>query len=280
MAVNPSIESLVRSALAEDIGQRDITTESTVDADARCAARLIAKQGGVLSGIEPFQLAFTVMEAGLADWQALSDGARLQRGDVVAQFSGRTRAVLTAERVAMNFVQHLSGVATLTAQYVTAVNGLACKVCSTRKTTPLMRQLEKAAVVHGGGFEHRHNLFHGILIKENHIMAAGGIRAAIERARHGAHHLMRVAVEVTNLEEFDTAVDAGADVIMLDNMDLDAMREAVRRVNGHKVVIEASGNASLDRIRAMAETGVHVISVGAITHSAPAVDMTLLITNG
>lgn len=279
MSIHTSIENLVRAALAEDIGQRDLTTEATVPAEARCVARLLAKQSGILSGIKPFHMAFSLMESELSDWQALSDGTALAAGDQVAQFSGRTRSVLTAERVAMNFVQHLSGVATMTSRFVSAVEGLDCRICSTRKTMPMLRQLEKAAVVHGGGFEHRHNLFHGILIKENHITAAGGITQALARAREGAHHLMRMAIEVSTLEEFDEAMAANADVIMLDNMGLDTMREAADRAKGHKVVLEASGNASLDRVRSMAETGVHVISVGAITHSAPIVDMTLLIEN-
>lgn len=273
------LEELVDAALAEDIGPRDITTEATVPADARCEARLIAKQPGVLSGIEPFHMAFSLMDAEISDWESLLDGARVNPGDIVACFKGHTRAVLTAERTAMNFVQHLSGVATLTAKYVEVLDGLNCKICNTRKTTPMMRQLEKAAVVHGGGVDHRFNLFNGVLIKENHITAAGGIREAIQKASKGTHHLMRIAIEVENLCEFDEALEVGADVIILDNMDLESMREAVRRAQGTRVILEASGNATLDRVRAMAETGVHFISVGALTHSAPALDMTLLITN-
>ncbi len=273
------LEELVDAALAEDIGPRDITTEATVPADARCEARLIAKQPGILSGIEPFHMAFSLMDAEITDWESLSDGSRVKPGDVVARFKGHTRAVLTAERTAMNFVQHLSGVATLTAKYVEKLEGLNCKICNTRKTTPMMRQLEKAAVVHGGGVDHRFNLFNGVLIKENHITAAGGIREAIQKASRGTHHLMRIAIEVENLREFDEALEAGADVIILDNMDLESMREAVRRAQGSRVILEASGNATLDRVRAMAETGVHFISVGALTHSAPALDMSLLTTN-
>ncbi len=273
------MERLVREALDEDIGQEDLTTNNTVPADARCRARLIAKQDGVLSGIKPFYTAFQLLEADVNDWGALEDGARFKKGDEIAEFTGNAREVLTAERVAMNFAQHLSGIATMTAAYMDALDGVKCRICCTRKTTPMMRQLEKAAVVHGGGSNHRHTLFNGILIKENHIMAAGGIENAIQRASDGTHHLMRIGIEVTNLEEFDVALAAKADVIMLDNMDNDTMREAVKRAEGHRVVLEASGNASLERIRGMAETGVHVISVGALTHSAPAVDMSLLIEN-
>jgi nicotinate-nucleotide pyrophosphorylase (carboxylating) len=177
----------------------------------------------------------------------------------------------------MNFITHFSGVATLTWQYMEAVKGLNVRICDTRKTTPLMRQLEKEAVLHGGGSNHRHTLFHGVVIKENHVTAAGGVTQAIHSAVEGVHHLMKIEVEVSNLEEFDEALAAGADVIMLDNMSLEDMTEAVRRSKGHRIILEASGNATLARVRAMAETGVDVISVGAITHSAPVVDLSLLI---
>ena len=279
MSIQTNLEALVRACLEEDIGQRDITTEATVPADARCEARLIAKQSGVLSGMEPFELSFEELDADIEDWDARPDGDSFQEGDLLARFKGHTRPVLTAERTAMNFVQHLSGVATLTSRFVAELDGLDCRICNTRKTTPMLRYLEKAAVVHGGGVDHRYNLFNGILIKENHITAAGSIRDAIYKASHGTHHLMRVAVEVTDLDEFDHAIEGGADVIILDNMSLDDMREAVRRGEGHRVFLEGSGNATLDRVRAMAETGVRFISVGALTHSAPIVDMTLLIDN-
>jgi nicotinate-nucleotide pyrophosphorylase (carboxylating) len=279
MTVQTNLETLVRASLEEDISQRDITTEACVPEDVRCEARLYAKQDGVLSGMVPFRLAFELLDADLANWEAKKDGERFQKGDMLAKFEAHTRAILTGERVGMNFVQHLSGVATLTAEFVKAVEGLKCKVCNTRKTTPMLRYLEKAAVVHGGGVDHRYNLFNGILIKENHITAAGGIRQAIEKASNNTHHLMRVAVEVENLNEFDEALASGADVILLDNMSLDDMRESARRAQGHRVVLEGSGNASLENIRAMAETGVQFISVGKITHSAPAIDMTLLIDN-
>jgi len=279
MSKHRNLEALVCASLEEDIGERDITTEACVPAKARCVARLIAKQEGVLSGIEPFRLAFKLAAAEIQDWWSLADGACFKRGDLVAKFRGNARAVLTAERTALNFVQHLSGVATLTARYVAALEGLDCKVCSTRKTTPMMRSLEKAAVVHGGGAEHRYNLFNGILIKENHITAAGSIREAVGRARAGAHHLFRVEVEARTLAEVNEALESGADVILLDNMDLEAMREAVRRAQGRRVVLEASGNATLDRLRGIAETGVQFISAGALTHSAPAVDLSLLIDN-
>jgi len=280
MHFHTALEDLVEHALMEDIGLRDITTEATVLADARCRARLVAKQDGVLSGMDPFHMAFQLMDAEICGWKSLEDGSRLKTGGIAAEFEGHTRAVLTAERTAMNFVQHLSGIATLTAAYVKELEGLPCKVCDTRKTAPMMRGLEKAAVAHGGGASHRFNLFNGILIKENHVTAAGGVEAAIYKAAEANSHLMRIAVEVRDLDEFECAMRAGADVVLLDNMPLDDMREAVRRRNaGRHAVVEASGNARLETLRAMAETGVDYISVGRITHSAPVVDMSLLIEN-
>jgi nicotinate-nucleotide pyrophosphorylase (carboxylating) len=273
------MDNLVASALLEDVGHEDITTNSVVDADLRCSARLFAKQEGVLSGIQPFRVAFEVMRAEIGQWSSLEDGAAFAKGDLIASFTGKTRAVLTAERTAMNFVQHLSGVATVTRRFVDELQGVDCRVCGTRKTTPLLRHLEKSAIVHGGGATHRHSLFDGVLIKENHVVAAGGIGEAVRRARNYVHHLMRVEVEVRDLDEFDQALASEADVIMLDNMDNETMAEAVRRARGHKVLLEASGNASLERVRAMAATGVNFVSVGALTHSAPSIDLTLLIEN-
>lgn len=274
-----TFEELVRMALEEDIGQEDITTTRTVPADAHCRVRLVAKENGVLSGIEVFRLVFDALNAEIVDWDSLSDGDRFCNGDDIATFAGSSRAILTAERTAMNFIQHLSGVASLTAKYVEAVAGTGVVICDTRKTMPMLRRLEKRAVVHGGGKNHRHTLFNGVVIKENHIAAAGGIRQAVRSATGGAHHLMKIEVEVTNLKEFEEAVEAGADAIMLDNMSLEDMRKAAKKARGKNVVIEASGNATLDRARTMAETGVHVISVGALTHSAPSVDMSLLVEN-
>lgn len=272
-----SLKRLVLDALEEDIGLGDVTTNNTVPPHDRCRVRLVAKQPGVLSGVKVFHQAFECMKAGMRDWTAISDGARFKSGQELASFEGGTRAVLTAERTALNFVQHLSGVATLTARYVAAVEGLKTRICDTRKTTPLLRKLEKDAVVHGGGSNHRFDLSNGVLIKENHIAAAGGIAEAVAKVRNGAHHLMRIEVEASSLKEFDQALAAGADVILLDNMPVDDMRKAVRRARGHKVLLEASGNATLKNVRAIAETGVNVISVGALTHSAPAADLSLLI---
>ena len=273
------LESLVKKALAEDMGHCDPTTEATVPRGARCRVRLLAKTQGVLSGMRPFRAAFDALDAKVQDWKAEEDGARFSPDDVLAAFTAETRAVLTAERTAMNFAQHLSGVATLTAAYASALDGQNCRICDTRKTTPLLRRLEKEAVRHGGGANHRHDLSSGVLIKENHITAAGGLAEAVARARAYAPHLLRIAVEVRGLDEFDQALGAEADVIMLDNMGVDSMREAVQRARGANVLLEASGNVTLDRVEAIAECGVDFISVGAITHSAPAADFSLLIEN-
>ncbi len=271
------LEKIVSQALAEDIGEEDLTTNTTVPKGLRCRARLISKGEGVLSGMKPFRCAFDLMEADVQDWKSLEDGAHFGCGDLLAEFSGQAQAVLTAERTALNFVQRLSGVATLTSQFVERISGLNCKICGTRKTSPMIRQLEKQAIVHGGGSNHRHTLFNGILIKENHIKMVGSIPEVIRRAVEGTHHLMRIGIEVTNLDEFDKALAASADVIMLDNMEIETMRAAVKRANGHKVIMESSGNATLERVRSMAETGVQFVSVGMLTHSARSIDMTVLI---
>lgn len=273
------LRRLVREALVEDIGQGDITTRATTPSDARCQAHLYAKEDGVLSGIEVFRAVFETLHAKTRNWRAMQDGQRFHKGDTIASFYAEAQAVLTGERVALNFIQRLSGIATHTARYVEAVDGLDARICDTRKTTPLLRTLEKQAVLHGGGANHRYALFDGVLIKENHIVAAGGVQRAVQKALRGTHHLMKIGIEVTNLDEFDQAVAARADAVLLDNMSIEDMREAVRRAQGTDIVLEASGNVTLDRVRAIAETGVHFISVGALTHSAAAVDMTLLISN-
>ena len=279
MSLDYALESLISAALEEDLGGTDQTTEATVPEQARCRARLVAKQDGVLSGTAPFRMAFELLDAGIEEWHCLSDGSRVAAGTEAASFTGLTRAVLSAERTAMNFVKHLSGVATYTARFVEEIRGTSCRICDTRKTTPLLRALEKKAVRDGGGTNHRPTLASGILIKENHITAAGGIAQAVTKTRLRAHHLMRVEIEVRNLEEFDAALETGVDVIMLDNMGLEEMRAAVQRALGHRVLLEASGNVSLERVRAVAETGVDLISVGALTHSAPVLDLSLLIDN-
>ena len=274
-----ALESLIMDALAEDVGQGDVTTNATVPAESRCKARLVAKQDGILSGIKVFQMVFDLLDPDISDWESLADADHFAKGDVIAQFQGNSRAVLTGERTALNFIQRLSGIATYTSSFVKAVEGLPVRLCDTRKTTPLLRQLEKQAVVHGGATNHRYALFDGIVIKENHIVAAGGITEAVKQVVKGTHHLLKIEVEVTNLTEYEEAIAAGADAILLDNMSIDEMKEAVARLNGRDIILEASGNITLNRVREVAETGVHVMSVGALTHSAHAVDLSLLISN-
>lgn len=273
------LDSVVRDALIEDIGRGDVTTEALVPEGAHCRARLYAKQDGVLSGIGVFRAVFHQLNASVTDWQALDNGVSFVRGQDIATFCGVTRSVLSGERVALNFVQRLSGIATLTAAMVKRVNGLNVRVCDTRKTTPLLRQFEKDAVRHGGGSNHRFALYDGILIKENHITAAGGVKPAVLAAIDKSHHLMSVGVEVTTMAELAQAIEAGADVALLDNMTIEQMREAVAFAKGKRIVLEASGNVTLDTVRTIAETGVHIISVGALTHSAPAIDLSIEISN-
>jgi nicotinate-nucleotide pyrophosphorylase (carboxylating) len=273
------LDRRVREALDEDIGPGDLTAEATVPEGARCRARLVAKQAGVLSGMRPFRRAFDLAGAAPESWHASEDGARFAPGDVLAAFEGDTRGTLSGERVALNFLQRLSGTATLTAQFVDAVGELPCRVCDTRKTTPLFRPLEREAVRHGGGANHRYNLASGVLIKENHIRAAGGVAAALHAVQGKAPHLVGIEIEVTTLDELREALGAGATAVLLDNMDLDTMREAVglARELAPGVLLEASGNVTVARVRAIAETGVDLVSVGALTHSAPAADVSLLI---
>lgn len=276
---NDWLDRRVQEALEEDTGPGDLTAEASVPAGSRCIARLVAKQAGVLSGITVFKRAFELMQANISGWHSAEDGHRFEKGEVLASFEGDTRATLGAERVALNYVQRLTGTATLTAQFVNAVGDLPARVCDTRKTTPLLRPLEREAVRHGGGCNHRYNLASGILLKENHIRAAGGVAQALKSAHAAAPHLMRVEIEVTTLDELREALEHGAEAVLLDNMDNGTMAEAVRmaRAMPHRVVLEASGNVSLERVRAIAETGVDLISVGALTHSAPAADLSLLI---
>ena len=273
------LDRRLREALEEDIGPGDLTGNATVPEGARCRAQLVAKQAGVLSGMQVFRRALELARARATGWESMTDGSRFAPGDALATFEGETRGVLAGERVALNFLQRLSGIATLTARYAEAVAPLPVKITDTRKTTPLLRPMEREAVRHGGGHNHRYNLASGVLIKENHIRAAGGVGAALRATREAAPHLVRVEIEVTTLEELREALDAGAGAVLLDNMPLEMMAEAVRitRASREGVLLEASGNMSLDRVRAVAETGVDLISVGALTHSAPAADVSLLI---
>jgi nicotinate-nucleotide pyrophosphorylase (carboxylating) len=270
------VDAIVQLALGEDIGTGDITTNSTVPQSATARGVFRAKSSGVVSGMDVTAAVFRTVDSSVVFERHSRDGDAFRPGDILAVVHGPARSVLTAERVALNFLQRLSGVASATANYVEAVRGTSARIIDTRKTTPGMRLLEKAAIRHGGGYNHRVGLSDGILIKDNHLAAIGddAIRRSIQAARDAAPHTLKVEVEITSLDQLDEALDAGADVIMLDNMDPATMSQAVRHVNG-RALMEASGGVTFERVREIAETGVDFISVGALTHSAPAVDISL-----
>lgn len=268
------LRAAVAAALAEDVGPGDLTTELVVPATQRARGRIVAGEAGVVAGLPVAAAVFAQLDAGCAFTPLVDEGARVAPDQAVAEVAGPARALLAGERVALNFLQRLSGIATLTARFVAQVAGTGCRVLDTRKTAPGLRALDKYAVRVGGGLNHRRGLFDGILIKDNHVLAAGGIRAAVERARRGAPPLLRVEVEVGTLDEVREALDAGADMLLLDNMPVPVIREAVRIVAG-RVPLEASGGIRLETARAVAEAGVDYISVGALTHSAPALDLRL-----
>ncbi len=268
----PSIDTLVKAALAEDIGAGDLTTQLTVPRDAGGHAEISAKERAVIAGTPLIRKVCAATGGDVEVRDCIADGTRVAAGDAIATLSGSVHTLLATERVMLNFLQHLSGIATLTARFVAAVSGCGCRIVDTRKTIPGLRVLEKYAVRVGGGFNHRYGLHDGILIKNNHITAAGGVAPAVTAARVGAPHGLKVEVECTTLSEVGEALAAGAEIILLDNMSLDELTQAVRRIDGHAVV-EASGGVSLDNVRAIATTGVDIISIGALTHSAPAVDL-------
>jgi len=273
------LETIVDLALREDVGPGDWTTLWTVPEERVASARIVAKAPGVIAGAGVAFLTFARVDPGLDVRFLVEDGDAVETGRVVARIHGAARSILTGERVALNFLQRLSGVATLTRRYVEAVAGTETRILDTRKTTPGMRTLEKQAVAAGGGHNHRFGLHDMVLVKENHIRAAGGIAKAIAAVREHNQQGLKVEVEVTTLREVGEAIAAGVDRILFDNMDLATLREAVDRVRsgGAGIETEASGGVSLTTIRGIAETGVDFVSVGALTHSAPALDLSLLV---
>lgn len=271
----PLIVRAVELALAEDLGVRgDLTTDATVPASTRASALFGARRAGVISGLAVAEAAFRALDDSVRFEALVADGTMVAAGTNVARVSGLARTLLTGERVALNFLCHMSGIATLTRRYVDLVQGTKAKIADTRKTTPGLRAFEKYAVRCGGGQNHRSGLFDAILIKDNHIVAAGGVSAAIAAARAHAGHMVKIEVEVGTLAELDEALAHPIDVVMLDNMTPAQLREAVLRVGG-RVVTEASGGVSLETVRAIAESGVDLISIGALTHSAPILDLGL-----
>jgi nicotinate-nucleotide pyrophosphorylase (carboxylating) len=270
------IEKLIEEALFEDIGPGDITSEAVIPDEASATAEIIAKQDLVLAGVLIAREVFRKLDPWVQFTPLAHDGGRVQSGSIIAQVQGRTRMLLAGERVALNLMQHLSGIATYTARFVAALKGSRAEILDTRKTLPGLRALEKYAVRTGGGRNHRFGLYDGILIKDNHIKAAGGIIKAMAGIRKKVHPLLKIEVEVKTLDEVREAMAAGATMILLDNMPPALMKQAVGIV-GERVLVEASGNVTLDNVKAIAETGVDFISSGSLTHSAPAADISMKI---
>lgn len=268
-------EALVRAALEEDLGRAgDITSQITITADSQASAQLVARKPGRVAGLICAQAAFRLVDPAVTFQILLPDGSDAEAGAVLARVSGPARSILTAERVALNFLGPLSGTATLTAALVKKVEGTQARIVCTRKTLPGLRTLQKYAVRCGGGFNHRFGLDDAAMIKDNHIRAAGGIAPAVARLRGALGPMVKIEVEVDALVQLEEALAQGVDAILLDNMSLDDLRRAVTLTNG-KAVLEASGNVGLETVRAIAETGVDVISSGALTHSAPNLDIGL-----
>jgi len=270
-----AIDRIIRTALEEDIGTGDVTTLATVPPGTTARAELVAKDDFVLAGIDVARRVFHLLDPQVAFEQLTEDGHQVRRGEVLAWLRGEAASLLQGERVALNLLQRMSGIATMAARFVREVEGTAATIVDTRKTIPGLRVLDKYAVRVGGAGNHRTALYDGVLIKENHIAAAGGITVAVERARARVPHTLKIEVETRNLEEVAEAVAAGADIVLLDNMSPGELREAVALVAG-RALTEASGGVSLETVRAIAEIGVNLISVGALTHSVRAADISML----
>ena len=268
------IDELLHRALAEDIGAGDVTTQALVPAHQSGVAVAYAKQDGVLAGNAIAARVFTLLDGAVDATSLLADGELLTPGTTFLQVEGSLQAILTGERVALNILRHLSGIATLTRAFVQAVEGTNARIIDTRKTTPGLRLFEKYAVRVGGGHNHRIGLFDGVLIKDNHIAACGSVTAAVERARTSVHHLLKIQIEAESLEQVAEALEAGADGILLDDMSPETMAAAVEMAQG-RAFTEASGGITLESVRDAARTGVDLISVGMLTHSAAALDISL-----
>lgn len=268
------LDELLLAALREDVGTGDITTNCCIPAENRSEAYYLVKEDGVLCGLSVAERVFALLSPAVSVTPLAQDGEKVKKGTVIATVSGPSRAILTGERVGLNLMQRMSGVATMTAKAVSQVAGTRATIVDTRKSTPGLRVLEKYAVRVGGGRNHRFNLADGILIKDNHIAAAGGIRQAVEAARRAAPHVMKIEVETETLGEVRQALDAGADIIMLDNMDVPTMAEAVKCIDG-RALTEASGNMGERDLTEVAGTGVDMISIGALTHSVKSLDISL-----
>ncbi len=274
------LENAVRAALDEDLGQAgDITTMATIPADMQASAVMAARKGGVVCGLPLAEAAFRLIDPMLSFEPLVAEGAHVPAKTPVARIKGNARAILTAERVALNYACRLSGIATMTAEFVALVSHTNAKICCTRKTTPNLRAFEKYAVRCGGAMNHRFGLDDAVLIKDNHIAVAGGIRPALRAAKAAAGHLVKVEIEVDTLDQLREVISEGADFVLLDNMNVEQMREAVAMAKG-KVKLEASGGINRGSVKEIAETGVDLISSGALTHSAPILDLGLDIEIG
>lgn len=268
------LDDLIRRSLDEDIGTGDITTNSTVGSDLKIRGRFIAKESGLICGLPVARRVFELLNPQIKLDDQIFEGSSAAKGAVIAEISGPAQQILTGERVALNFLQHLSGIATRTHEAVMQVTGTNAVIADTRKTTPGLRVLEKYAVRVGGGSNHRFNLSDGILIKDNHIRAAGGIRQAVAAARKNATHTLKIEVETETMAQVEEAIACGADIIMLDNMTMEEMATAVALIDG-RAKVEASGNMGEKNLKEVAATGVDIISIGAITHSVRALDISL-----
>ncbi|MCM3786515.1 carboxylating nicotinate-nucleotide diphosphorylase [Neobacillus mesonae] len=274
---NEVLSESIKQWLQEDVGAGDVTTMSTIPSNHQSKAVIHAKDQGIIAGISIAQLVFQIVDPDLKFTAYTQDGDAVTRGTILAEVEGSTHRILTGERLALNLLQRLSGIATRTRSYVDALEGLSTRLVDTRKTTPGHRLLEKYAVRVGGGHNHRFGLYDAVMIKDNHIKGAGGIKQAVERARAAIPHTMTIEVETESIAQVNEALEAGADIIMLDNMDEKMMREATQHIHSRAphVKIEASGNVSLTTIRGIAETGVDIISVGRLTYSFESLDISL-----
>jgi len=269
-----NLNDLIERSLKEDIGTGDITTLSTIPAEKEITGRFLAKEDGILCGMEVCRAVFRFVSPDISLEEKFHDGDAIRKGDVIATVKGNARAILTGERLSLNLMQHMSGIATRTHEAVLQVAGTQARICDTRKTTPGLRVLEKYAVRCGGGSNHRFHLADGVLIKDNHIEAAGGIQNAVKMARENIPHTLKIEVEVETFEQLQEALEAGAEIIMLDNMSCEDMKKAVKIIGG-RAVTEASGNMGEKNLKEVAETGVDLISIGALTHSVRALDISL-----
>lgn len=268
-----AVDNFLKEALKEDFKYGDITTESIISNDSKCSVDLIAKEEGIVAGLEVFRRVFTLLQEVEVEFK-IKDGDRVKKADIIGKVIGNTQKVLAGERVALNMLQRMSGIATITNSFVKELEGTNTKILDTRKTTPNLRIFEKYAVKIGGGFNHRFNLSDGILIKDNHISAAGGIKNAVNLVKSNASFVRKLEVEVETIDQVYEAIEAKADIIMLDNMEVEVMRKAVEIING-QAITEASGNVTLEKLREIGETGVDYISSGAITHSVKAFDISM-----